>query len=175
MVLISEADPDRQRALTCGISEVPDGVHFRVGRSRKSGRLAAPWDIPTAYERRPARTPQEDRPVAAFARISVVPVPRPAVKSPSRPDGRSKISKGTYLRALPRLGRGRPAHEVIAEHRPPVHFVVLVAVVQRPPAIPRRHRELASTLVRPEPGPPAFPVLQLHSSQEPVPRLVLPS
>ena len=29
MVLISEADPDRQRALTCGISEVPDGIHFR--------------------------------------------------------------------------------------------------------------------------------------------------
>jgi transcriptional regulator with XRE-family HTH domain len=63
------------------------------------------------------------------------------------------------LRALPRLGRGRPAHDVISDHRPPARReVVFVRVVQRPPAIALVHWPGPGSLVLPEPGPPAFPV-----------------
>src|SRR5580704_7229528 len=60
---------------------------------------------------------------------------------------------------LPRLGYRWPAHEVVGEHRPPAHLVVFVFIVQRPPAVPRCHGQALRSLVLPEPGPPAFPVL----------------
>ena len=55
--------------------------------------------------------------------------------------------------------RWRPPDEVIGEHRPAAHLVVFVLVIQRPPAVPGRRRHLPGSLVRPQPGPPAFAVL----------------
>src|SRR5713101_823866 len=81
-------------------------------------------------------------------------------KTPLSRRRRRLLPGRAFLRAVPRLGRGRrPSHEIVAEHRPAGHLVVLVLVIQRPPAVPRRHRELPGALVGPEPGPPAFPVL----------------
>ena len=63
------------------------------------------------------------------------------------------------LRGLPGARRWRPPDEVIGEHRPAAHLVVFVLVIQRPPAVPGRRRHLPGSLVRPQPGPPAFAVL----------------
>jgi len=72
------------------------------------------------------------------------------------------------LRTLPRLGRGRTAHKVLTQHWPAARRkVVLVRVVQRPPAIALVHWPGPGALVLPEPGPPALPVL-------PVPLLPFP-
>ena len=66
----------------------------------------------------------------------------------------------SVLRSSPGGHRRRPADDVVAEHRPPAgHEVVLVRVIQGPPAVPFVHRPVAGGLVLPEPGPPALPVL----------------
>jgi hypothetical protein len=67
---------------------------------------------------------------------------------------RSRVQPYLWLCALARLGRGWSAHEVITQHRPPAHLVVLAAVIEGPPAVPRRGRQLAGALVHPDPGPP---------------------
>jgi len=55
---------------------------------------------------------------------------------------------------------GGPAHEVIAQHRPPArHEIVFVRVVQAQPAVALVHRLVTGILVLPEPGPPAVAVL----------------
>jgi hypothetical protein len=65
---------------------------------------------------------------------------------------------GAVLRGFP--GRRRRAtHEVVREHWPPARLVVFVLVVQRPLAVPGRHRHLTGSLVGPEPSSPALPVL----------------
>jgi hypothetical protein len=59
-----------------------------------------------------------------------------------------------FLCAVLRSVRGRPADGIVAERGPAAQLVVLVGVVEGPPPVPRRYRQLAGALVLPEPGAP---------------------
>src|SRR5690242_14866887 len=75
-----------------------------------------------------------------------------------RPPGPRSLAITDLDSCFPRRRR-RSAHKVIREHGPAARLVVFVLVVQRPPAVPGRHRHLAGSLVGPEPGSPALAVL----------------
>ena len=70
------------------------------------------------------------------------------------------MAKGRLTRSPGRCRPGWPADAVVGEHRPPAgHEVVLVRVIQGPPAVPLVHGPVPGGLVLREPGPPALPVL----------------
>jgi len=87
---------------------------------------------------------------------------RPGPRNTQRP----RLTLQDVQASVGSLGAGasaswRPADEVLGQQRPAAsqHRGPLVLIIQRPPAIPRRHSGTTGAGVLPEPGLPAGPIL----------------